>query len=78
MPLIYPLKDIGLLKVVKSAVLTAKNADELIDIIKKFDATPAPRCPCLPYSAGTLIAVVKHLFIRDLALQRTSPNPLWL
>ncbi len=36
MPLIYQIKDISLLKVVKSAVLTAKNADELIDIIKKF------------------------------------------
>lgn len=36
MPLIYQVKDISLLKVVKSAVLTAKNADELIDIIKKF------------------------------------------
>ncbi len=36
MPLIYQIKEISLLKVVKSAVLTAKNADELIDIIKLF------------------------------------------
>ena len=44
MPLIYQIKEISLLKVVKSSVLTAKSADELIDIIKNFDAAPAPRC----------------------------------
>ena len=36
MPLIYQIKDISLLKALKSAVLTSKNADELIEIIKKF------------------------------------------
>jgi predicted transposase YdaD len=35
-PLIYQIKDTGLLKAVKSAVVTAKTADELIDIIKNL------------------------------------------
>jgi predicted transposase YdaD len=35
-PQIYQIKDTGLLKAVKSAVLTAKTADELIDIIKSL------------------------------------------
>lgn len=35
-PLIYQIKDTGLLKAVKSAVLTAKTADELIEIIKSL------------------------------------------
>lgn len=35
-PLIYQIKDTGLLKAVKSAVVTAKTADELIDIIKSL------------------------------------------
>ena len=35
-PLIYQIKDTNLLKAVKSAVLTAKSADELIGIIKSL------------------------------------------
>jgi flagellar biosynthesis/type III secretory pathway protein FliH len=35
-PLIYQINDTGLLKAVKSAVVTAKTADELIDIIKNL------------------------------------------
>jgi hypothetical protein len=35
-PLIYQIKDVNLLKALKSAVVTAKSADELIEIIKSL------------------------------------------
>ena len=34
MPMVYQLSDTNLLKTIKSAVMTAKEADELIGIIK--------------------------------------------
>jgi flagellar biosynthesis/type III secretory pathway protein FliH len=35
-PLIYQIEDISVLKAVKSALMTVKSADELIDIIKSL------------------------------------------
>jgi flagellar biosynthesis/type III secretory pathway protein FliH len=35
-PLIYQIKDASLLKAVKSAVVSAKTADELVDILKSL------------------------------------------
>ena len=61
MPLIYQNKDLNLLKVEKTAILTSQtshNTDELIYIIKSLMLPRHTIMSCLPGSAAPLLAEV--------------------